>query len=322
MDQEQSINRFFDQFTALDREALVALARKEKFFHNMRIGDYETGSWVYESHLPPNYHLYPTFQFLNELDVRGAVCLDVGTFDGMGAFSLAARGASRVDSTCQYDLDRFRIARALLGYSTVAYYHKTDLALIHQTFPAAQYDLVLMTAMLHHLLSPIEGLLEARRLLKLGGYLIVEALVREGGPADFKLNTALEDPVYGCPTIWISSPDGAKEMLRLAGFNPVAEIHLIGGKQAREPNYDRMTLLAQAVPREQIAGRTQKLIEFHKQIQTIGGYTYGDFESPVTERSILNVANPINPRRDLNIWSHKPKDPLQPTSADSNCAPS
>lgn len=307
-------NHISDRFSGMDRDSLLALARKEKWFHNMCIGDYQTGSWVYGENLPPNYHLYPTWQFLNELDLNGATCLDIGTFDGMGAFSLAACGATRVDATCQHDLDRFRIARALLGYENVAYYPKTDLALTHQRFPSAQFDLVLMTAMLHHLLSPIEGLLEARRLLKRGGYLIVEALVREGGPADFKLNTALEDPVYGCPTIWISSPDGAKEMLRLAGFNPVAEIHLTGGKQAREPNYDRVTLLAQAVTRDQIAGRTPKLIEFHRKIQTIGGYMYADFESPVTELSTLNLVSPIiTPYRELNIWLHKSEGRLQPS---------
>lgn len=307
-----SPDRFTDHFIAIERQSLLALARKEKWFHNMHIGDYETGSWVYENNLPPNYHLYPTFQFLNELDLKDAICLDVGTFDGMGAFSLTARGAARVDATCQYDLDRFRIARALLGYSMVAYYPKTDLALTHQNFSGAQYDLVLMTAMLHHLLSPIEGLLEARRLLKQGGYLLIEALVRDGEPADFKLNIALEDPVYGCPTLWISTAESIKAMLRMAGFNPVAEIHLIGGKAAREPNYDRVTLLAQAVSRDAIIGRTEKLIEFHSKIQTIGGFDYSEFESLKTEKSTLAYSPPGDLRRYLNIWSNIPSDPLQP----------
>ena len=144
--------RFLDHFQDMDRDALIALARKEKYFHNMRIAGIDTGSWVYEDKLPQNYHLFPTFQYLNELQLDGTVCLDIGTFDGMGAFSLAARGAARVDATCQYDLDRFRIARALLGLRNIAYYPKTDLELIRTKFPAAQYDLVVMTAMLHQLL--------------------------------------------------------------------------------------------------------------------------------------------------------------------------
>ena len=139
-----------------------------------------------------------------------------------------------------------------------------------------------------------------------------DLLVLDGGPADFKLNTALDDPVYGCPTIWISSPEGIKEILRLAGFNPVAEIHLIGGKPARETNYDRITLLAQAVTRETITSRTKKLIEFHNKIQTIGGYNYLDFENPELEQSILSTVQLPNTHRYLNIWSHPPKEQLQP----------
>ena len=309
-------NLITDRFSEMNRETLIELARKEKWFHNMRLGDYDTGSWVYDNNLPSNYHLYPTFQFLNELNIEDVICLDIGTFDGMGAFSLAARGAAHVDATCQYDLDRFRIARALTGYQNVAYHPKTDIALIHLTFMPAKYDLVLMTAMLHHLLSPIQGVLEARRNLKMGGYLIVEALIREGGAADFKLNTALDDPVYGCPTIWISSVDGIKEILRLSSLNPVAQIHLIGGKEARESNYDRVTILAQAVSREQIQGKNLKLIEFHNQIQTIEGYSYIDFEnSSYFPSKYIDSKNSIHPYRNLHIRSHPPHDPMQPASS-------
>jgi len=304
-----------NHFLKLDRESLYALARREKWFHNMRIGDYETGSWVYGDNLPPNYHLYPTFQFLNEFNLTGTTCIDIGTFDGMGAFCMAGRGAERVDATCQYNLDRFRIARALLGYSCVSYFPHTDLALIRRDFKSAQYDLILMTAMLHHLLSPIEGLLEARRLLKRGGYLIVEALVREGGPADFKLNTALADPVYGCPTLWIATSESIKQILRLASFNPLAEIQLTGTKAARESNYDRVTILAQASSRDKLVDRKEKLIEFHSQIHVIGGYDYRNFEDLLNEESRLCIRKEsrfLNSAHKINIWLPPPDELLQP----------
>lgn len=305
-------DRHHDDFQGRDAAALMQLARKEKFFHNMRLPGIDTGTWVYGDDLPPNYHLFPIFQLFNELNVEGMTCLDIGTYDGMTAFSLAARGALRVDATCQYDLPRFRLARALGAFRTVAYFPQTDLDRIHATFAAESYDLVVMSAMLHHLLSPLEGLMEARRLLKTDGMLVLEVVVREGPTASVDLNTELGDPIYGVPTIWIPSPGAVLGMLRFAGFEPVTQLQLLGGKVAREPNYERLTVLARARPLDEITGRTPKLQETHRQRPRVGRYALADFARPSAQPSLIRHTGPGGERW-LNCWEEAPVDPLQPS---------
>ncbi|MGY8816088.1 MAG: hypothetical protein ACKVG9_03605 [Rhodospirillales bacterium] len=60
-------NRLTDRFNEMDRDALIELARKEKWFHNVWLPGIDTGSWVYENNLPQNYHLFPCIQYLNKL---------------------------------------------------------------------------------------------------------------------------------------------------------------------------------------------------------------------------------------------------------------
>ena len=192
-----------DSFSELPASALLERMRAEKFFHDMEIAGERTGSWVYEGGLPPNYHLWPTLQYLGQLDLAGRRCLDIGTFDGMTAFVMAEHGAAHVDATCQYDLDRFRIVRALQNYQQIAYHPQTDLAAIARSFDGGQYDVAVISAMLHHLTAPLDGLLETRRLLRRGGMFILESIfIDEPAPA-LLLNTELEDPIYGAPTLFV-----------------------------------------------------------------------------------------------------------------------
>lgn len=233
----------------------------------------------------------------------------------MTAFSLAARGAARVDATCQFDLKRFRIARALGGWPQVAYYPKTDLDLIHAQFPAASYDLLVMSAMLHHLLSPLEGLIEARRLLKPGAWLLVEVVVRDGHGAEVQLNTALPDPVYGHPTIWIPSPAAFDAMLRFAGLEPHSQTRLIGTRRARETNYDRITVLARAVNADTITGRTPGLQELHRKVKQIGRHPLAPDMPTDAVHAELRCTTPPG-QSVLNPWFEQPSDPLQPAWTD------
>lgn len=299
-----------DEFTGMQRSALIARSGKERFFHDIDFGDVRTGSWVYGPELPPNYHLLPVFQYISELELEGRTCLDIGTYDGMTAFVLAKCGAGLVRATCQSDLARFRIARALSGCDNVEYYPEYDLETTRHRFADASHDVVVMSAMLHHLTAPLDALLEARRLLNTGGILILESITREGGGAVLSLNTALDDPVFGVPTIWIPDERTLTAMLRLACFEPVSKTRLVGGRNARETNYDRVTYLARAETPSRVTDRTPKAREFHGALKKIGHLEIDRLERDAQRADVVHSGKAGD--RHLNIWLDTVDAPLQP----------
>jgi SAM-dependent methyltransferase len=321
MSGEVKINaRMRDRFTDMSRTKLAELMQKESFFHDMLLDDgIRTGSWVYEDNYPANYHLWPLFDALNHIDLEGLTCLDVGTFDGMIAFIMAAKGAARVDATCQYDLDRFRQVRAYQGYKNLAYHPETDLKKISQTFKPASQDIVVMSAMLHHLTSPFDAFLEARRLLRRDGYFLVESIVMEGEQASLLLNTELEKPVYGAPTLFIPTADAVRGMLRLASFDIVSETHLLGGRIAREPNYDRMTFLARASRPSDVSDRNAKTEEIQTKAPKMGDLDFSSLEADKTRGSTIGFKG--SKKRRINIWTDPVSCLLQPDSKTPAGAP-
>jgi 2-polyprenyl-3-methyl-5-hydroxy-6-metoxy-1,4-benzoquinol methylase len=302
-----------DKYFDLDAATLVGLIKKEKFFHDMVLPGVRTGSWVYEN-LPPNYHLWPLLRYLGQLNLHEKHCLDVGTFDGMTAFVMAELGAAKVEATCQYDLDRFRLVRALNRYGSVLYHPKTSLKDIASTFEAAQYDVAVISAMLHHLPSPVEALLQARRLLKRNGMLVLESIfIDRDGPA-LLLNTELDDPVFGAPTIFVPTLAALRGMLRLSAFEIVSETRLLGGAVAREQNYERVTFLARALRPSQVTGRSAKAAEIHKKAPRFGDVDFERLEVDASPGSDIHYAGAVGPQT-LNIWMDTVDAPLQPKSA-------
>lgn len=280
----------------------------------MRLDGLRTGSWVYEDAYPPNYHLWPVFDYLGDLSLGGAKCLDIGSFDGMTAFVMAEHGAARVDATCKQDLERFRLARALQGYSSVAYYPETDLGDIARDFPSGEYDLVVISAMLHHLTSPLDALLEVRRLVRPQGMFLLESIVRDGEAPSLLLNTELDDPVFGAPTIFVPTPSALRGLLRFCSFEIVSECRLLGGRAARDVNYDRLTFLARAVKPSQVTGRTGKAEEIQQTAPMVGPLNFEALETDEATPSTIGYAGGVE-SRSINIWTDRIDAPLMPESA-------
>ena len=304
--------RFRDAYSDQSRAQLIEQGQKESWFHDFDFGDYRTGTIVYPEALPTNYHLYPLLDLLAGSDRAGVTAIDIGTYDGLTALSLGCLGAARVDATCQYDLARFRIARALSGVDSVAYFPGCDLETIELEAPKDAYDLVIASAMLHHLASPLELFTLARRLLRADGELIVEAVVVDDAPSALTLNTIRKDPVLGAPTLWLPGYDALIGMLELACLKPVEVIKLTGGRDGREPNYDRYTVRAVAT-RPGFAPKGGKLAEFHDKLETYCGLDFAAMRA--SGNPTEQAAGAALERRALNIWTHSPKAPLQPSEA-------
>lgn len=296
-----------DPYWGYDKVKLTQLMNEQQFFHDMQLDDFRTHTWVYSGEQQPNYHLAPTLNYLKSLNIENLKCLDIGTFDGMTAFVMNALGAARVDATCQYDLPRFRLVRSFLKAKNVQYFPKVDIDEISSSDRFDSYDCIIMSAMLHHLVSPLEALLIARKKLKHHGFLILEVAVATENSLSMELNTIRANPVFGAPTIWVPSRDAIRGMLELSYFNIISETHLLGGRRARETNHDRITLLAEAVDADELVA-TEKTQEVLNRSIQIGTHYRGQFNS---EKSIAKYTGPGG-RITFNIWTDDLDVPLQP----------
>ncbi len=298
-------------YRATDGERQEAL-ESERFFHDMVLGSSRTGSWVYPAEMPSNYHMYPLFAYLFDLDLAEAECLDIGTFDGMTAFVLHELGARSIHATCQYNLNRFRLARSILGADNVIYYPETEIEELTGCFDKHQFDVVIASAMLHHLPSPLNALLLCRQLLKQGGFLVLEAAVTDDDRPTLTLNTELPSAVFGVPTLWLPSIPALRGMLNLASFGIASETLLTGGARARETNHDRVTFLARAVDPAEVTDSTEKTAETLRTLSALGPLDLAELKegkggrSPVTYRGSGGA-------KTFNIWQDTVVDlKLQP----------
>lgn len=317
---EEATNRKRDENFDLGQAKLAKLIGQREFFHDMALRDgLRTGSRVYGDSLPLNYHLWPVFNYLDEIDLGGKKCLDIGTFDGMTAFMLAELGAGEIAATCQHDLSRFRLVRAYQGYSNIEYWPEKSLTDFPSMFAPASFDIVVISAMLHHLTSPLDALLEARRLLRRGGLLVCESIAHDLDEPALLLNTEQDDPVFGAPTLFVPTVSALRGMLKLASFETLSETRLLGGGEARETNHERTTFLARAVKPSEISGRSAKTGEIHSKSPKIGAIDFDVWESDAPETPAVVYRGPAGARQ-LNIWLDDCDMPLCPKTDKNNLA--
>ena len=131
---------------------------KQKLEELARLG------WYHSMDLPdgrviPGFHSLATLrnriaQFPLPADLRGSRALDIGAWDGWFTFELERRGARvvAVDST---DIERFRIARELLG--SQAEYRIDDVCRLSPA-QIGYFDIVMFLGVLYHLKHPMLAL--------------------------------------------------------------------------------------------------------------------------------------------------------------------
>lgn len=210
---------------------------RHKWFHGINFGD---GLRAKGRSIPENWSLYGALSFLEQVPLRGARVLDIGTMDGLIAFIAEKEGASVV-ATDLYDRASMRTACRIFK-SSVDYHPTTSIEDLLERFGAASFDVVIMGGLLYHLVSPLRAILIARNLLKTGGLLILETVAtEEPGPIiHFNLGAPVMDEYT---TYFVPSLEAARSMMQFCCFD------LLGSNKVRptgNPRYVRGTIMARA----------------------------------------------------------------------------
>ena len=147
---------------------------KRQWFHSIDFGDYAS-VWRFKPGTPQNITLYGTFEYLNFMDLSQANVLDLGTYDGIVAFGSHKLGAKSVTAADTFDHATFREARDLLGYQNdVRYVPKIQVRDLPERFAPKEFDLIICAGIFYHMLHPMQGFTDCRKVLGDEGILVME----------------------------------------------------------------------------------------------------------------------------------------------------
>lgn len=217
---------------------LDRLLANERWFHAIDFGGGRISPGRFDRARPQNYTLYGVLRFLEETELGGMRCLDVGTMDGLTAFTLAQGGAAEVVATDMAERATFLAGRHALGLASIRYLTPVRIDQVAQACGPAPFDLIVCAGVLYHVFEPLTALVICRERLKLDGLLLLETQYRANEPhAVVAFSPA--DRRHGSEhanTFFQPSFDALAGMLEVAGFQVLASL-AVGS---------RLTMLARA----------------------------------------------------------------------------
>ena len=213
---------------------------------------------------PPNYTLYGVYELLKDIDLNGMDCLDIGTMDGITAFTLKQRGAGRVVATDMAERDTFLKGRDQLGLD-IEYHTPVRMDGIKSLLGSGKLDLVVNAGVLYHVFDPLENLTASRELLKPGGLLILETFYMFDEHRPVMLFNPCDNSKRGshhANTFWRGGKTAIEGMLEVAGFKVLTSVSVNG----------RFTVLAQACKPSEINSSFPKIKNIHKTYMNYKNY--------------------------------------------------
>ena len=145
---------------------------QQKWFHALALPGGVTGGRFAASR-PQNYTLFGTLRFLEQIELAGLTCCDIGTMDGLAAFSMKQAGAAQVVATDIAPRETFAQARQTLALD-IDYRTPLAVADLPNAFPTGHFDLIVCAGVLYHVADPVAVLIDLRNALREGGLLILE----------------------------------------------------------------------------------------------------------------------------------------------------
>ncbi|MDQ2974214.1 MAG: DUF1698 domain-containing protein [Acidobacteriota bacterium] len=171
-----------------EAELLQALSRYH-FYHIIKLTD-----TISTQGYPPYVPLQDLcMKHLKSLDLKGKRVLDIGCRDGLFSFAAEAMGAAEVVGI-DNDVSKGAIELLIPFLNSSVQMHQINLYdLKPETF--GFFDVIIFPGVLYHLRYPFWGLRAIRDVMKIGGHLLIETALWEGGPN----NAMLFCPIDGGP---------------------------------------------------------------------------------------------------------------------------
>jgi SAM-dependent methyltransferase len=179
------------------------------------------------------------------------------------------------------------------------------------TFGRYQFDLMVFSGVLYHLMSPLEYLLHCRRLVRPGGLILVETCY-DPSSAEMSLafNMGMDEPAFPEPTTYfLPSEPALLALLRSASFDCLGTVRLAGGSK-------RITALARAERPSAVRHKTELQRKHDAYCDKPDHFAYGDLfydlEHTEVARSAARYSGPLDRAEALEIRAYRPTIPLQP----------
>jgi len=259
---------------------LSTAVRQHNWFHAMNLGDGVVTPGRFNKDTPPNFTIFPVYRFLENIDLTGLECLDIGATDGINSFIMKQERAAKVVATDRGFRPTFELVREHLGLD-VDYLPRTTLdggnikrTLSERGLPV-KYDVVLLAGVIYHAYDPLVVLMHARSLLKRNGLLIVETAFAPGKEAALVFNSEAPTPVPEPNTYFLPTAAGTEAMLRFISTNPLATI----------TNRHRLAVLSQACRPSEIEGATGMLRLIIEKGSCYGPLRFDALQSDTSEPS-------------------------------------
>jgi len=162
--------------------------------------------------------------------------------DGIVAFGAQSLGATST-AVDAHDNPAFRIARDLLGLP-VKYCPHLQIADLRDNFDDGSFDVIVCAGVIYHMLMPMEAFTSPRKLLRHGGYLVMETPFNHAENRAILSFNGIEESVKEPLTYFVPSQRALQGMAILSGFK------LIATRILSSPR--RITQLFKAVSRDEL----------------------------------------------------------------------
>lgn len=287
-------------------EILKKDIKNNKWFHSIKFNENLISPGRFSSDRPQNYTLYGILHYLENINLKDTNCVDMGTMDGLIAFSLKYYGAKKVVATDMAYRKNFYDGMKYLNLD-IEYkqpYMSKDLPVVLNN---KKVDLIVCAGILYHVLEPMKLLSDCRNSLKNNGLLLLETQYMYYTNKPY-ISFSPIDKRYGsihANTFFRPTLSTLIGMLEISGFEVISTISI----------NSRVTILAKAIKPSQINSSYKMVNKICKTYENYENYRdFIDYKqlNQINETSTIKYNIKPNTHYWINSSSFKSNNIFQP----------